>query len=94
MLLARLRKVRKVDPMKWAEYKDECAAQGARAGVLCPAHFAASVAVEERYAIDIPAGEMLAELVRSQPQWRLVYLPPDKAANASNQETDEAPEET
>ena len=78
------RKARKVDPLKWAEYREECAGLGARPGMICPAHFAAAVADEDQYAIDIPAGELLAELVKNTPQWRLVYLPPDRTEKKEN----------
>lgn len=36
------RKARKVDPLKWAEYREECAGLGARPGMICPTHFAAA----------------------------------------------------
>lgn len=41
-----------------------------------PDHFAAAVADDQQYVIDIPAGEILAELVKEKPRWQLVYLPP------------------
>lgn len=78
------RKARKVDPLKWAEYREECAGLGARPGMICPDHFAAAAADEDQYAIDIPAGELLAELVKNTPQWRLVYLPPDRTEKKEN----------
>lgn len=72
------RKARKVDRAKWSVYQAECDNLGVRPGLLCPAHFAAAIEAEDRYEIDLSPGEVLVELAKTTPQWRLVYLPPDR----------------
>ena len=49
---------------------------GASVGVICPQHVKDAILDEEDYALEMTAGEIIAELTVESPRWRFVHIPP------------------
>ena len=53
---------------------------GGSVGVICPEHVKEAIADEDGYALEMSAGEIIAELAVETPRWRFVHIPPAEKA--------------
>ena len=71
-------KNRKLTIEYYAELKEEAAGLGAKLGLICPTHFVQAIDETQRYSVDdVPLGELLVEVSKETPRWRIVWLPPE-----------------
>lgn len=60
---------------EWTAYQNEARKMNAAAGLLCPRHAIEAFEDEQKFAVDVPLGEVVAETLSDHPRWRLVWTP-------------------
>ena len=63
------------DPDWWLAQRKEAALYEATAQLVCPDHVEELLADVDRYAANVPLGEVVAELAKDKPRWRVVWVP-------------------
>ena len=62
----------------WQSERERAAKAGATATLCCPRCLPAIVEDDANYVVDMPLGEVIAELAKETPRWRTVWIPKRK----------------